>query len=183
MEPGGISVLSSDLEKTDPQKADEVRRTSEGFAHHPAWRGLDEQVERELGGLKVEVIHLGGHTQICLWSGFPKQGAFRFRLDLQGRYPYIFNADIPDWITVKPVMNIGASVIIPGHGVMCGAARMVYCLREYLQSTWELTATHLRLGHSPDETAADPTFPRFSDQKYERLHQANIGCMYQKIIS
>ena len=79
-------------------------------------------------------------------------------------------------------MEFGASVIIPGHGVMCGAAEIVY-LREYLQSTWELTATHIRLGHSPDETAADPTFPRFSDQKYERLHQANIRYMYQKIIS
>ena len=78
-------------------------------------------------------------------------------------------------------MEFDVTVIIPGHGLMCGEAEINY-LREYLQSTWELTAEHISLGHSPDETAADPAFPRFAEQKYERLHQANIKYMYQQLI-
>jgi cyclase len=174
----------SDLEKTDPQKADDFRRTVKDLHITLPGEVFEERVERELGGLKYEVIHLGGHTPDLSVVWLP-QTRLLFASDLifQGRYPYIFDADIPDWIArLSQLMEFGASAIIPGHGVMCGEAEIVY-LREYLQSTWELTAEHIRLGHSLDETAADPTFPRFAEQKYERLHQANIKYMYQQIIS
>ena len=62
---------------------------------------------------------------------------------------------------------------------MCGEADIL-ALRDYLQVTWDLTAEHIRLGHDPDETAADSTYPIFSPNKYERLHQANIRYMYQQ---
>ena len=73
-----------------------------------------------------------------------------------------------------------ASEIIPGHGMMCGEAE-INTLREYLQSTWELTAAHICVGHGEDETAGDPGFPHFLGEKYERLHQENIRYMYKQI--
>jgi glyoxylase-like metal-dependent hydrolase (beta-lactamase superfamily II) len=102
-------------------------------------------------------------------------------LIFQGRYPYIFDADIPAWIDrLGRLLEFDARVIVPGHGVMCGETEII-ALREYLQVSWDITAEHIRLGHSTDETAADPTYPIFSENKYERLHQANIRYMYDKL--
>jgi hypothetical protein len=79
-------------------------------------------------------------------------------------------------------MEFEALAIIPGHGVMSGEAEII-ALRDYLQETWDLTTEHIRHGHSEDETAVDSAYPRFAEQKYERLHQANIRYMYNQIIS
>jgi cyclase len=99
----------------------------------------------------------------------------------QGRYPYVFDADIPVWIErLDTLLEFGASVIVPGHGVQCGAAE-INTLRSYLHETWQRTAEHVRLGHSEDEAAADPSYPIFPGEKYERLHQANIKYMFTRL--
>lgn len=77
-------------------------------------------------------------------------------------------------------MEFNASAIIPGHGVMCGDNEMI-ALRQYLQETWDLTQEHIRQKHDIDKAAADPAYPRFAEQKYERLHQANIRYIYRQI--
>jgi cyclase len=144
---------------------------------------FDEQFEGELGGLNYKVVHLGGHTPDLSVVWLPDSRVlFASDLIFQGRYPYIFDADIPTWIIrLNQLMEFDASAIIPGHGVMCGEVEII-ALRDYLQETWELTTEHIRLGHDPDETATDPAYPHFAEQKYERLHQANIKYMYQQFI-
>jgi cyclase len=173
----------SDLGKADPRKADEFRQTVKDLIITLPNQIFEERYEGELGGLNYEAIHLGGHTpDLCVIWVPVSRVLFASDLIFQGRYPYIFDADIPVWIKMlNRLMEFDASAIIPGHGVMCGEAEILY-LREYLQSTWELTAEHLQQGHSPDQTACDPAFPRFAEQKYERLHQANIKYMYQQLM-
>jgi glyoxylase-like metal-dependent hydrolase (beta-lactamase superfamily II) len=106
---------------------------------------------------------------------------FASDLIFQGRYPYIFDADIPAWIAaLNRLGNFPAEAIIPGHGVMCGEAEIT-ALREYLQRTWDITGVHIRLGQSMEQTSADPAYPIFPGEKYERLHQANILYMYKKL--
>jgi hypothetical protein len=91
--------------------------------------------------------------------------------------PYIFDADILTWIAQPTAALAEVTVLV---GVLCGKAEIL-ALQGYLRVTWDLTAQHIRLGNSVDETCADPAYPVFSEQKYERLHQANIRYMYEQM--
>ena len=180
--PGVIQSYLSDLEKTDPKKADDLRMTVKDLHITLPSRIFDERFEGELGGLNYEVIHLGGHTPDLSVVWLPeKRVLFASDLIFQGRYPYIFDADIPNWIAaLSRLLEFKAEVIIPGHGVRCGEAEII-ALSDYLKRTWELTDEHIRLGHSIEETSTDLAFPFFAAEKYERLHQANIRYMYEKL--
>ena len=173
----------ADLEKTDPKKADEFHTTVKDLHITLPDKVFDEQFDGELGGLNYQVIHLGGHTPDLSVVWLPESRVlFASDLIFQGRYPYIFDADIPAWIDrLNQLIKFDAAAIVPGHGVMCGETEIIY-LRGYLQETWDLTAEHIHAGHSPEETAADPAFPIFHENKYERLHQANIRYMYKQLL-
>jgi cyclase len=167
--PAVFQSYLSDLKKTDPQKADDFRRTLKDLHITLPSKVFDERLEGELGEVNYEVVHLGGHTPDLSVVWLPESRV-------------LFASDIPLWIIrLKELLEFEASVVIPGHGVVCGEVEIL-ALRQYLQDTWDLTAEHIRKGHSPDETAADPAYPRFAEQKYERLHQANIRYMYQQLI-
>jgi len=180
--PGELRAYLSDLEKTNPVKADGFRKVLTNLRITLPTQVFDQRFDGELGGVKYQVIHLGGHTPDLSVVWLPENRVlFSSDLIFQGRYPYIFDADIPAWIAqLDRLLEFEAEAIIPGHGVRCGEGEIL-ALREYLQTTWDLTAEHIRLGHGPEETAADPAFPRFPGEKYERLHQANIHYMYEKI--
>ncbi|MFZ0533038.1 MAG: MBL fold metallo-hydrolase [Anaerolineales bacterium] len=180
--PEAFQSYISDLEKTDPKKAEDFRRTVKSLQIKLPDQVFDDRFEGELDGLRYEIIHMGGHTPDSSLLWLPeKRVLFASDLIFQGRYPYIFDADIPVWIAgLSRLLEFEAKVIIPGHGVRCGEAEIIR-LREYLQHTWELTDKHIRSGHSVEETTADPAYPFFAAEKYERLHQANIRFMYEKL--
>jgi cyclase len=180
--PEAFQSYISDLEKTDPKKADDFRRTVKGLQIKLPDQVFDDRFEGELGGLRYEIIHMGGHTPDSSLLWLPEKSVlFASDLIFQGRYPYIFDADIPAWIAaLSRLLEFNAEAIIPGHGVRCGEAE-ISTLREYLQHTWELTDEHIRLGHDIEETSSDPAYPFFAAEKYERLHRANIRYMYKKL--
>jgi len=171
-----------DLEKTDTSKANDFRNTLKELRITLPGQTFEERLEGELGGVCYEVIYLGGHTPDLSVIWLPESRVlFASDLIFQGRYPYIFDADIPTWVArLGTLLEFNAAEIIPGHGVMCGESEIL-TLREYLENTWGHTAEHIRLGHSEDETATDPAYPRFPGEKYERLHQANIRYMYKRL--
>jgi glyoxylase-like metal-dependent hydrolase (beta-lactamase superfamily II) len=180
--PAAFRSYINDLKATDPKKAEDFRKVVQGLRIKLPDQVFEDRYEGDMGGLKYTIIHLGGHTPdlSVVWLTESKI-LFASDLIFQGRYPYIFDADIPDWIDrLGRLLEFDARVIVSGHGVMCGEAEII-ALREYLQVSWDITAEHIRLGHSADETAADPTYPIFSENKYERLHQANIRYMYDKL--
>ena len=179
--PETLHSYLADLEKTDPNKASAFRDTLQELSIRLPDQVFDERFEGELGGVRYEVIHLGGHTPDLSVVWLPDTRVlYASDLIFQGRYPYIFDADIPAWVErLGRLMEFSADAIVPGHGTMCGEAEII-TLRDYLQSTWERTAWHIRLGHSEDEAATDPDYPRFPGEKYERLHGANIRYMYQQ---
>ncbi len=182
--PEELQAYISDLKKTDSKKAEDLSGMVKDLHITLPSEVFDDRYEGELGGLNYEIIHLGGHTPDLSVVWLPESRVlFASDLIFQGRYPYIFDADIPLWIArLNYLMEFEALAIIPGHGVMSGEVEII-ALRDYLQETWDLTAEHIRHGHSEDETAADPAYPRFAEQKYERLHQANIRYMYNQVIS
>ncbi len=173
----------ADLLHTDPVKAEAFGQVLDGLCIKVPDRVFDERFNGDLGGVKVEVIHVGGHTPDASIVWLP-EASILYASDLifQGRYPYIFDSDIPRWVeALDQLLTYKADAIIPGHGTPCGEAEIA-TLRNYLRQTWELTAEHLRQGHSEEETIIDPSFPVFPGEKYERLHQANIRYIYQQII-
>jgi len=181
--PHALQANLNDLKATDTKKAEDFRATLQVLQIKLPDQVFDERFEGELGGIRYEVIHLGGHTPDLSVVWLPESRTlYASDLIFQGRYPYLFDSDIPAWIScLDRLLEFDARAIIPGHGVMCGEAE-IHALRDYLQVTWNLTAEHIRLGHSIDETADDPAYPVFSPNKYERLHQANIRYMYKKLI-
>ncbi|HEX9090391.1 MAG TPA: MBL fold metallo-hydrolase, partial [Anaerolineales bacterium] len=180
--PDALRAYLSELEKTNPMKAEGFRQVLINLRITLPTQVFDQRFDGELGGVKYQVIHRGGHTPDLAVVWLPENRVlFASDLIFQGRYPYIFDADIPAWIRqLDRLLEFEAEVIIPGHGERCGEAE-IKALRQYLQDTWDLTAEHIRLGHSPEETAVDPAFPRYPGEKYERLHQANIHYMYKEI--
>jgi glyoxylase-like metal-dependent hydrolase (beta-lactamase superfamily II) len=172
----------SGLVKTNPQKAEDFRQTLKDLHITLPDQVFVDRLEGELGGVKYELIHLGGHTPDLSVVWLHESGVlFASDLIFQGRYPYIFDSDVPAWIAqLNRLLEFEARVIVPGHGMMCSEAEII-ALRAYLQETWELTEKHIHAGHKIYKTAADPAYPRFPGEKYERLHQANIRYMYKQL--
>jgi cyclase len=173
----------ADLEKSDPKKAKDFRAVLEGLAIKLPDKVFEDFLECELGGVKYEVVHIGGHTPDLSIVWLPERKIlYASDLIFQGRYPYIFDSDVHAWIgALDLLLEYPAEVIIPGHGVRCSEAHIKE-LRNYLQDTWERAKEHIRLGHNLEETCADPAFPVFSGEKFERLHQANIRYVYNQLL-
>jgi glyoxylase-like metal-dependent hydrolase (beta-lactamase superfamily II) len=172
----------NDLVKSDPQKAAEFRQVVENL-HIKLPDQLFETVYAGKSGANTyQVMHMGGHTPDSVVVWVPEQGIlYASDLIFQGRYPYIFDADIPAWINVlSRLLEFQAEVIIPGHGIRCKKEDILR-LREYLQRTWLMTVEHLHAGHSLQETCADPEYPVFAAGKQEKLHTANIRYMFMKL--
>jgi glyoxylase-like metal-dependent hydrolase (beta-lactamase superfamily II) len=119
----------TDTEKTDPKKAEEFRRTVKGLKIKLPDQVFEERFEGELSGLRYETIHMGGHTPDSCVVWLPERRVlFASDLIFQGRYPYIFDADLPAWIAaLSRLLEFDAEVIIPGHGVRCGL-RSMHCV-------------------------------------------------------
>ncbi len=173
-----------ELEKTDPLHAEDVRKMVENLQIKLPDQVFNEHFVGEIGGVKYEVIHLGGHTPDLSIVWLPeKKVLFASDLIFQGRYPYIFDGDISAWINqLDRLLEFKAEWIIPGHGVSCSEAEIIY-LRDYLLNTWERTSEHIRLGHTADEVVTDPGYPIFASDRYERLHQANIRYIYEQLMN
>jgi cyclase len=179
-----LQAYISDLEKTDRARADEMRKLVKNLKIKLPDRVFEEHFIGVMGGEKYEVIHFGGHTPDLSIVWLPeKKVLFASDLIFQGRYPYIFDGVIPTWIDrLNRLLEFKAEAIIPGHGVRCSEGEIIY-LRDYLLSTWERTSEHIRLGHTVDEAVTDPGYPIFASDRYGRLHQANIGFMYEQLMS
>ena len=142
-----LSAYLLEIESTNPSKAAELSPVLQELHITLPNQVFDDHFDGELGGVKYEVIHLGGHTPDCSVVWLPETRLlYASDLVFQGRYPYIFDADIPAWIDrLGKLMEFGASTIVPGHGNLCGEAE-IHTLIAYLQETWERTAEHVRCG-------------------------------------
>jgi cyclase len=181
--PVEIQAYIADVEKTDPDKAEDIRKKMEGMQIKLPNQVFEDRYEGELGGVHYEVIHMGGHTPDCSIVWLPENRVlYASDLIFQGRYPYIYDADIPAWVeALKQLKEFKVEVIIPGHGVRCTEAE-INVLQNYLERSWQLAKQHIQAGHDINETLKDKAFPVFPGEKYEQLHKANIRYIVQKLI-
>jgi cyclase len=143
---------------------------------------FENQRELEIGGVKLEMIHMGGHTPGSSVVWLPEERIlFAGDLIFEGRYPFLATANVEKLMkALRWLPRLGARVIVPGHGVLCNNAVVLKQL-QYIEVTWERTAWHIEKGHSLEEALKDPNYPRYSDLGYEKLHPWNIKVIYQQL--
>jgi cyclase len=144
---------------------------------------FEDRRELEIGGVKVEVIHLGGHTPCSSVVWLPEERVlFAGDLIFQGRYPFLATANIPKLVdALQWLPSLRAGVIVPGHGILCDYDE-VEKQRDYIERTWKRTADHIEKGHDLREILADANYPRYSELGYEKLHPWNIKVAYQQLM-
>lgn len=167
----------------EPQWAAEMRHKIEGLEITLPTQTLAERRDLEIGGVRIEVIHLDAHSPGLCVVWLPDAGVlYASDLIFEGRYPFIGDADLPELISVLGRLpEFGAQTIVPGHGLLCGEAE-VEALRSYYDQIWARTIDHLAQGHSADEAAADPGYPRYAEGAADRYHESNIRLVYQSLV-
>ena len=135
----------------------------------------------EVGGVRIEFIHTGGHTPGSSVVWLPETRIlFVGDLIFSDIYPFLNVANVPDLMeALEWLLSFDARIIVPGHGPLCDH-REVSRQLDYLQTSWARTADHLAQGHSLEETIADPDYPIYSDRG-SRLHTSNIKVMYRQL--
>ncbi len=79
-----------------------------------------DRVDMEIGGVKFEVIHIGGHTPGSSVVWLPETRVlFAGDLIFEGRYPFLATANVPELMdALRKLPDFGAVVIVPGHGIL-----------------------------------------------------------------
>jgi cyclase len=181
---GTIKAFLAEREKTDPDWAREAREKLADLCITLPTEVFEDRHELEIGGVRLEVIHFGGHTpdSVVVWLPEAKV-LFAGDLIFEGSYPYLGEADVPALIAaLKRLPEFGAQAIVPGHGLLLCDEAEIAALLDYLEATWALTSDHLAQGHSEDEAAADPSYPRYTEKFAERWHEVNIRVMYAQLV-
>jgi cyclase len=143
---------------------------------------FEGRLELEIGGVGIEVIHVGGHTPGSSVVWLPEERVlFAGDLIFEGRYPFLATANVQRLMeALRWLPTMEACVIVPGHGILCGYEEVLRQLN-YIERTWERTREHIKMGHSLEEAVKDPGYPRYAELGYEELHSWNIKVCYQQL--
>jgi glyoxylase-like metal-dependent hydrolase (beta-lactamase superfamily II) len=102
----------------------------------PADTWLDGSASLEVGGVRLELLHVGpAHTAEDLAVFVPAEGVlFAGDLVFRGRIPFVGQADSRRWIeSLDRLLDLPAEVIVPGHGLHSTEARAdLQLTRSYL---------------------------------------------------
>lgn len=102
----------------------------------PADRWLRADVDLELGGVKLQVRHVGpSHTPEDVAVFLPQQRVlFAGDLVFRGRVPFVGQADSGRWIAgLERLLAFDAAVMLPGHGAVSTDPRAdLQLTRDYL---------------------------------------------------
>jgi cyclase len=177
-----IEASIAERGESDPGWAAEMRKKIDGLCITLPNECFDDRRDLEIGGVRIAVIHYGGHTPGSSVVWLPDARVlFSGDLLFIERYPFIGDADIPDLIAaLKRLPKLGAGTIVPGHGPLCGEDGIAGMLG-YLNETWSRTVDHLAQGHTADEAVLDPGFPRYAEGAVDRYHETNIRVMYTQL--
>ena len=136
----------------------------------------------EIGDMRFEFIHTGGHTPGSSVVWLPKARVlFAGDLIFEGRYPFLATAHVPGLMkALRWLLTLDAQVIVPGHGLVCGEEAIAGQL-DYIQSSWDHTADHIAQNHSLKKVLKDPEYPIYPGLGAEKLHKWNIEVLYRQL--
>jgi cyclase len=169
-------------EAADPAWAREARETVANLRITLPTQVFADDHEMEIGGVRIALLHVGAHTPGSTLVWLP-EAAVLFAGDLifQGRYPYLDDADVPALIdALRRLPELGAQVIVPGHGTLCGAAE-IRALVDYLEAAWARIADQVAQGRSVEEAIADPDYPRYGDADVPERREGNVRAIYDQL--
>jgi len=179
-----IRAAIEERDQSDPRWAQEMRKKIVGLRITLPTQTFAQRYELDLGGVSFQIIHVNAHTPGSAVVWLPEDGVlFAGDLIFEGRYPFIGDADVAALIQALPrLLDLSAKAIVPGHGRLCGKAQIdAFCA--YLQETWDRTTHHIAQGHSADDAASDPGYPRYATEAADRLHETNIRGIYAQLLS
>ncbi len=126
------------------------------FTPVPAKNAVTQAVERQFGGLKVQILFSGNsHSpgDIVFWLP-QKKVLLTGDTMYTERPPATFDADVKQWIAFLDEMGqLQPKVVIPGHGPVSGV-ESISNLRDYFDTMWSLVAEGYDEGKMDYEIAA-----------------------------
>lgn len=144
---------------------------------------FEEEIVKEVGGVRFELTHTGGHTpdSCVVWLPDVKV-LFSGDEIFERRYPYIHPvSDVKKWSQVLGwIPSFEAETVVPGHGSLSDAD-VIMDLKQYLDETWLRAADHVTKGDGSEEILTDPIFPKIDDPDRVHLYQSNIERMVEMV--
>lgn len=147
---------------------------------------FSEALTLDMGDLTVEVTHVGGHSPGSSIVYVPEEETV-FLADLLcvGRYPVLMWANqygnIDEWLAALDyVKKLKVRTFVPGHGPV-STLQEVLKMEGYFRDLKERIIALAKQGLSKEEIVAHPSFPKYAERTYARLHPTNIGLAYDQI--
>ena len=142
---------------------------------------FDGKHEIDLGNLKVNLRHLGGHTKDSSVAYISSSKVlFAGDLIFQGRYPYTEDGDIQRWLSaLKTILDMDFEILVPGHGFLCGS-RDVKHLVDYFDNLLENCKRFIQENLPLAEIVKREEFLKFARRNVNR-HQENIKNVYAEL--
>ncbi len=139
---------------------------------------FDEQYEIDLGNLKVNLRHVGGHTMDSSVAYLPSSRVlFAGDLVFQGRYPYTKDGDVSRWLSaLKTLQQMDFKILIPGHGFLCDRQELDHLIG-YFENLLENCKRFIQENLPLTEILKRNEFFRFARRNVNR-HQENIRKVY-----
>lgn len=132
----GREYLGSETARLRLQSSIDEGLTEPGTHLVPADTWLDGSASLEVGGVRLELLHVGpAHTAEDLALFVPSEGVlFAGDLVFRGRVPFVGQADSRRWIeSLDRLLQLPAAVIVPGHGPHSTEAKAdLQLTRDYL---------------------------------------------------
>ncbi len=143
---------------------------------------FDDRLEIDLGNLKVNLVHLGGHTEDSSVAYISSSKVlFAGDLIFQGRYPYMIHANCQSWLlALKDLLDLDFRVLVPGHGYLCDKAEVQHHI-DYFENLLENCRKFIQENLSPEEIIKREEFTKFARRNVDR-HEENIKKVYGELI-
>lgn len=137
----------------------------------------------DMGDVKLELVHLGGHTPgSCIVYVRKQQILFIGDLLFVGRYPALISFNLDEWIAALDyVKTLPVETVIPGHGPV-STMKEVEAIQVYLKDLKGRITSLAKQELSREEIIAHPSFPRYAEKTYATTHRVNIGFAYDQIV-
>jgi glyoxylase-like metal-dependent hydrolase (beta-lactamase superfamily II) len=143
---------------------------------------FDDRLEIDLGNIKVNLIHVGGHTKDSSIAHV-SQSKVLFAGDIvfQGRYPFMRDGDSQKWLlALKGTRDLNFEILVPGHGYICDKAEVEHQI-DYFENLLENCKKFIQENLPPDEIVKRKEFIKFARRNVDR-HEENIKKVCSELV-
>jgi len=143
---------------------------------------FDDRLEIDLGNLKINLIHMGGHTKDTSIAHIASSKVlFAGDLIFQGRYPFMRDGNSQRWLfALKKIRDLDFDVLVPGHGYLCDKREVEHHIG-YFENLLENCKKFIQENLSSDQIAKRNEFTRFARRNVDR-HEENIKKVCSELI-